>query len=96
MSSTPTTHRGLFVFVAVLVATLLFPVGFFVWFAAVSSFASVFIVGRWDEASWWKPFGYYGTGALFILFAVFLLVIDIRVGLWAGRRVTEETNVGGR
>lgn len=92
MSPAPRSHGVLSTFVAVAISILLSPLLLFLWFGLVGGFTSLFIVGRWDEASWWKPYGYYSTGAVFILLGVFLVIADINVGLRVGRSVVEETN----
>lgn len=88
MNSSPKSHGASSILVTVAVSLILFPMFFFVWFVIVSVFANIFIVSRWDEASWWKPIGYYATGALFILLAMLFLFVDIKVGIRVGRSIS--------
>jgi len=47
----------------------------------IAIFASLLVSGRWDQASWWRPIGYFGVYALFLLVAALLLLADIYVGV---------------
>lgn len=67
---------------AVVIATVLAPFFAYGWYFFMVMFGHLLVVGRWDEASWWKPGGYYAVGALFVGVGIFLLVADVLVGFF--------------
>jgi len=91
---------------AVAIALILAPFLAYAWFGFMVIFSSVLVVGRWEEASWWKPIGYYAVGVLFVGVGLVLLVADVFLGvmfrqLFMGdlgreRRSTDEVAPGPR
>lgn len=65
---------------AVVIAAVLAPFFAFGWYGFMTIFAHLLVVDRWDEASWWKPAGYYAVGALFVGVGILLLVADVFLG----------------
>lgn len=68
--------------VATTVSVMALPVLLYVWFAGIVVFSSAFILDDgWVRASWWKPFGYYGVGVLYVVWGAFLIAADIYAGI---------------
>lgn len=72
---------------ATLVSLVLVPVLLYVWFAAMLVLSSLTGQWGWSESSWWRPFGYAGSWALYVVLAALLVVADVCAGIFAWRRL---------
>ncbi len=72
---------------ATLVSVVLLPVLLYVWFAAMVVLASLTGQWGWSESSWWRPFGYAGSWAVYVVLAALLVVADVYAGIFTWRRL---------
>lgn len=79
---------------AAVVSVLLLPVLAYLGYGFMLLFAMVATEANLTDASWWKPFGYYTTFALFIAVGLVLLVVDVVVGFTVRRVFLGEAGFG--
>ncbi|MEO5678429.1 MAG: hypothetical protein ABIS47_02065 [Acidimicrobiales bacterium] len=66
---------------AIAICILLVPPLVYLWFTVVLVASSAVNTQGWDDAPWWKPFGFYVFGGLEILLAAFFLWTDTYLGI---------------
>lgn len=71
---------------ATFVSVVLLPVLLYVWFAAMVVLANLTGQWGWSESSWWRPFGYAGSWALYVVLAAVLVVAEVS-GVFTWRRL---------